>query len=116
MKLPFTYSMCALNDNDRKTEVNAVIKMEVGPPQVLYRRNLQTALRCFPGNWEVLNGIGKRSFQKDQVRIGKMNESEPSVRCRENVLSVKTTGSLTLGDECSGYLFTGYMADGIKEA
>ncbi len=45
-----------------------------------------------------------------------MNESEPSMRCRETVLSVKTTGSLTLGEECSGYLFTGYMADGIKEA
>jgi hypothetical protein len=46
---------CALNDNDRKTEVNAVIKMEEGPPQVSYRRNLQTTLRCFTGNWAVLN-------------------------------------------------------------
>jgi hypothetical protein len=45
-----------------------------------------------------------------------MNESEPPVRCRENVHSVKTTSSLTLGEECSGYLFTGYMADVIKEA
>jgi hypothetical protein len=63
-----------------------------------------------------LNGIGKWSCQKDQVRIEKMNESEPSVRCRENVLSVKTTGSLTLGEECGGYLFTGYMADVIKKA
>jgi hypothetical protein len=105
--------MCALNDNDCKAEVNAVIKMEVGPPQVSYRRNLQTALRCFLGDWEVLNGIGKRSCQKDQVRIEKMNESEPSMRCRENELSVKTTGSLTLGEECSGHLFTGYMADVI---
>ena len=52
----------------------------------------------------------------DQVRIEKMNESEPPVRCRENAQSVKTTGSLTLGEECSGYLFTGYMADGIKGA
>jgi len=65
VKLPLTYSMCALNDIDQKTEVNAVIKMEVGPPQVSYRRNLQTALRCFPGDWEVLNGIGKKSCQKD---------------------------------------------------
>ena len=65
--------MCALTDNDRKTEVDAVIKMEVGPPQVLYRRNLQTALRCFPGDWEVLNRIGKRFCRKDQVRIEKMN-------------------------------------------
>ena len=28
-----------------------------------------------------------------------MNESEPSMRCRETVLSVKTTGSLMLGKE-----------------
>jgi hypothetical protein len=50
-----------LNDNDKVIEVNAVIKMEVGPPQVTYRSDLQTALRCFPGDWEVLNGIGKKS-------------------------------------------------------
>ena len=30
-------------------------------------------------------------------------------------LSVKTTGSLMLGEECGGNLFTGYMADGIME-
>ena len=90
--------------------------MEADPPQVLYRRNLQTALRCFPGDWEVLNRIGKRSCRKDKVRIEKMNESEPPVRCRENEHSVKTTGPLTLGEECSGYLFTGYMAGVIKEA
>ena len=105
-----------MNDNDCKAEVNAVTKMGVGPPQVSYRRNLQTALRCFLGDWEVLNGIGKRSCQKDQVRIEKMNESEPSMRCRENELSVKTTGSLTLGEECSGYLFTGYKAGVTEEA
>jgi hypothetical protein len=58
-------AMCALNDNVRKTEVNAVIKMEVDPPQVLYRRNLQTAPRCFPGDWKVLNGWGKKSCRKD---------------------------------------------------
>jgi len=45
-----------------------------------------------------------------------MKESEPSMRCRETVLSVKTTGSLMLGEECGGYLFTGYMTDGIKKA
>jgi hypothetical protein len=28
-----------------------------------------------------------------------MNESEPSMRCRENVHSVKTTGSLALEDK-----------------
>jgi hypothetical protein len=63
-----------------------------------------------------LNGIGKRSYQKDQVRIEKMNDSEPSMRCRENELSVKTAGTCTPGEECSGYMFTGYMADVIKEA
>ena len=54
------FKVC-LADNDRETEVDAVIKMEAGPPQVTYRRDLQTALRCFPGDWEVLNGIGKKS-------------------------------------------------------
>jgi hypothetical protein len=34
----------------------------------------------------------------------------------KTVLSVKTTGSLMLGEECGGYLFIGYMADVIKEA
>ena len=52
----------------------------------------------------------------DKVRIEKMNENEPLMKCRENAQSVKTTGLLTLGEECSGYLFTGYMADVIKEA
>jgi hypothetical protein len=108
--------MCALTDNDRETEVIAVIKMGEGPPQVSYRRDPQTTLRCFLGDWEVLNGIGKKSCWKDYVRLEKMNESEPSMRCRENELSVKTTGTLTLGEECSGYLFTGYMADVIKKA
>ena len=90
--------------------------MGEGPPLVSNRRDQQTALRCFPGDWEVLNGIGKMSCWKDKVRIEKMNESKPSMRCRETVLSVKTTGSLMLGEECGGYLFTGYMADVIKEA
>ena len=90
--------------------------MGEGPPLVLYRRDQQTTLRCFPGDWAVLNGIGKKSCWKDKVRIEKMNESEPSMRCRETIHSVKTTGSLMLGEECSGYLFTGYMADVIKKA
>jgi hypothetical protein len=54
--VPLCGIACALNDNDNVIEVNAVTKMEVGPPQVFYRRDLQTALRCFPGDWEVLNG------------------------------------------------------------
>jgi hypothetical protein len=41
---------CALTDNDRETEVNAVSKMGEGPPPVLYRRDLQTVLRCFLGD------------------------------------------------------------------
>ena len=49
-KLPRSTRLCALNDNDCKAEVNAVTKMEVGPPQVLYRQYLQTALRCFSGD------------------------------------------------------------------
>ena len=62
--LPFV-SACALNDNDNMIEVNAVIKMEVGPPQVSYRRDLQNAPRCFLSDWEVLNGMGKKSCWKD---------------------------------------------------
>jgi len=51
---------CALNDCVPKwVSINAVSKMEVGPPQVLYRRNLQTTLRCCPGDRAVLNGYGK---------------------------------------------------------
>jgi len=45
-----------------------------------------------------------------------MNESEPSMRCRENVLSVKTQRSMMPGEECSGHLVTGYMADVIEKA
>lgn len=59
---------------------------------------LETAPRCQTGNCEVQNGKGKRSYQKDQVRIGKMNENEPSMKCRETEHSVKTTGPSTLGD------------------
>jgi hypothetical protein len=44
---------------------DAVNKMEADPPLALYRRSQQTAPRCFPGNWEVLNGKGKKSCQKD---------------------------------------------------
>ena len=45
-----------------------------------------------------------------------MNESEPSMRCRENELSVKTQRSMMPGEECSGHLSTGYMADVIEKA
>jgi hypothetical protein len=45
-----------------------------------------------------------------------MNVSEPPMRCRENEHSVKTHRSMLPGEECSGYLFTGYMADVIEEA
>jgi hypothetical protein len=38
------------------------------------------------------------SCRKDKVRIEKMNENEPSMKCRENAQSVKTIGLLTLGD------------------
>lgn len=69
------------------------------------------------GNYEVLNGKGKRSCRKDQVRIEKMNENEPLMMCREPVQSVKTTGSPTPGDSSvADTCFTGYMADGIKKA
>ena len=101
----------------RTGEANiAVTKMEEDPPQVSYRRDLQTTLRCFPGDREVLNGIGKKSGWTDYVRLGKMNESEPSMRCRENEHSVRTTAPLlrrrSVAETCS----TGYTADVIEEA
>jgi hypothetical protein len=61
--VPLAFRVCLDCSRPQKSggAINAVTKMEVGPPQVFYRRNLQTALRCFPGDWEVLNGIGKKS-------------------------------------------------------
>lgn len=45
-----------------------------------------------------------------------MNESEPLMKCRENVSSVKTVGGLYHGISIAENLFTGYVADVIKEA
>jgi hypothetical protein len=42
-----------------------------------------------------------------------MNESEPSMKCRENEQSVKTYRLLVPEEGHSGYLFTGYVADVI---
>ena len=107
---------CALNDNDNGIEVNAVTKMEEDPPQVTYRRDLQTTLRCFPGDREVLNGIGKKSGWTDYVRLEKMNESEPPMRCRENELPVKTAVHLLRRISVAENLFTGYVAGVIEGA
>ena len=90
--------------------------MEEDPPQVTYRRDLQTALRCFPGDWKVLNGIGKKSGWTDYVRLEKMNESEPSMRCRENEHPVKTAVCLLRRMSVAENLFTGYVAGVIEEA
>lgn len=38
--------------------------MEAGPPLAAYRSSQQTALRCFKGNDEVLNGQGKGFVKK----------------------------------------------------
>ena len=45
-----------------------------------------------------------------------MNESEPSDEVPRKRHSVKTHRSMMPGEKCSGYLFTGYMADVIEEA
>jgi len=45
-----------------------------------------------------------------------MNESEPPMRCRENDNPVKTQRSMMPGEECSGYLLTGYLAGVTEEA
>jgi hypothetical protein len=95
---------------------NAVTKMGEGPPQVSYRRDLQTTLRCFPVDRKVLNGIGKKSGWTDYVRLEKMNESEPPMRCRENELPVRTTVHLLRRINVAENLFTGYVAGVIEEA
>ena len=105
-----------MNDNDKGIEVNAVTKMEEDPPQVTYRSDLQTTLRCFPGDREVLNGIGKKSGWTDYVRLEKMNESEPLMKCRENEHPVKTTVCLLRRRSVAETCFTGYVAGVIKEA
>ena len=44
--------------------------MEEGPPQVSYRRDQQTTLPCLPGDWGVLNGIGKKFMAYNLMRNG----------------------------------------------
>ena len=96
-------------------EFDAVIMMVEGPPLALFRRSQQTAPRCFLGDWKVLNGWGKGVVTR-QVRIEKMNENEPLMKCRENAPSVKTYGSLYVGINIAGNLITGCMAGVTKEA
>ena len=45
-----------------------------------------------------------------------MNESEPLMKCRENVLSVKTTGSLCRRKNAADNLFTGCVTGVMKGA
>jgi len=45
-----------------------------------------------------------------------MNESEPLMKCRENVQSVKTTGGLCRRRDVAVNLFTGYVAGVMKGA
>ena len=52
----------------------------------------------------------------DYVRIEKMNESEPLMKCRENELPVKTAVCLLRRRSVAENLFTGYVAGVIKEA
>jgi hypothetical protein len=68
------------------------------------------------GNYEVLNGKGKKSSKMDQVRIEKMNANEPLMKCRENALFAKTYGGLYVGKSTADNLITGCTADVTKEA
>jgi hypothetical protein len=45
-----------------------------------------------------------------------MNESEPSMRCRENEHPVKTAAPLLRRRSVAGTCYTGYMAGVIEEA
>jgi len=111
--------LCALNKQRQLTnklkEFDAVIMMVEGPPLALFRRSQQTAPRCFLGDWKVLNGWGKGVVTR-QVRIEKMNENEPLMKCRENAPSVKTYGRCHMGINTADYLITGCMAGVTKEA
>lgn len=89
--------------------------MVEGPPLALFRRSQQTAPRCFPGDLKVLNGWGKGVI-KCQVRIEKMNENEPLMKCRENAQPVKTYGGLYMGRSTAVNLITGCMTGVTKEA
>ena len=62
------------------------------------------------GNYEVLNGKGKRLGRTSQVRIEKMNENEPLMKCRENAPPVKTYGGLYVGISIADNLITGCTA------
>ena len=78
--------------------------MVADPPLALFRKGQQTAPRCFSGDREVLNGWGK-GVEPRQVRIEKMNENEPLMKCRENALFVKTVGGLYHRKNVADYLF-----------
>jgi len=110
---------CALNkltnQSNELVEFDAVIKMVAGPPLALFRRSQQTAPRCFLGDRKVLNGWGKGVVTR-QVRIEKMNENEPLMKCRENAPPVKTYGGLYIGRSAADNLITGCMAGVTKEA
>jgi hypothetical protein len=101
------HKLCALNKptnyQTNLLEFDAVIKMVEGPPLAPFRRSKQTAPRCFPGDRTVLNGWGK-GVEPRQVRIEKMNENEPLMKCRENAPSVKTYGSLYIGKSAADNL------------
>ncbi len=49
--------------NLKKIMINAVNKMEVGPPKALYRRSLQITLRCWLSNELVLSVKEKVSLK-----------------------------------------------------
>ncbi|GEM_PF-3569903 len=67
------------------------------------------------GDCLVLNGWGKGEVTR-QVRIEKMNENEPLMKCRENAQSVKTYGGLYVGKGTADNLITGCTAGVTKEA
>ena len=59
----------------------------------------------------------EKAVQNRQVRVWKLNESEPSDEVSKQVLPVKTIRILRrLGHSCSGYLITGCRAGGIEAA
>ncbi len=82
--------------------INAVNKMEVGPPEAPFRWSLQITLRCWESDFLVLSVKGKGSGETGSDTNRKDEAIEPPMKCRENEHSVKTSISLCSMDNHSG--------------
>lgn len=92
--------------------INAINKMEAGPPEAPYRWSLQITLRCMISDNHVLSV--KEKAWSDKSDMNRKDEAiEPLKKCRENEHSVKTVIRLCSQDNYNGNLRTGCRADVI---